>query len=111
MESTRITREKNTIHAMIRLYCRNHHQPEYGLCAGCQDLLDYAFQRIDRCPYEDWKPTCKNCPIHCYKPDRREEVRKVMRYSGPRLILYHPILTIQHLLDGRKKPPHIKGRG
>jgi hypothetical protein len=108
---SRIKREKRTMQAMMVLYCRHHHSSNGLLCDDCTELLDYANHRIDLCPYQEKKPTCKICPIHCYKSDPREEIRKVMRYSGPRLILYHPILTLMHLLDGKQKPPSLKKGG
>ncbi len=95
----------------MALYCRHHHPSNGSLCQDCTELLEYANQRIDLCPYQENKPTCKICPIHCYKSDPREEIRKVMRYSGPRLILYHPVLTLMHLLDGKQKPLRVKRRG
>jgi len=30
--------------------------------------------------------------------------KKVMRYSGPRMILHHPALAMHHAIDGFKKP-------
>ena len=35
---------------------------------------------------------------HCYKPEMRERIRQVMRYSGPRMITKHPVAAIRHLL-------------
>ncbi len=102
-DTPRIAREKKTVQKMIHLYCRKNHKPEGTLCPACQDLLDYAIFRMDHCPYEEEKPTCANCPIHCYRPDMREKIRQVMRYAGPRMLLYHPLLTIQHLMDGLRK--------
>ena len=62
---------------------------------------------LDRCPFGEEKTTCARCPVHCYKPAMRERVRAVMRYAGPRMLLRHPILALQHQLDGvrHKKPP------
>lgn len=34
----------------------------------------------------------------------REEVKKVMRYAGPRMLWHHPVLSFHHIFDGRKKP-------
>lgn len=102
-ESTRIRREKKTIRVMIRMYCRAHHDAGDGtLCDTCGALQQYALARIDRCPMCPDKPTCANCEIHCYKKDRREEVRTVMRWSGPRMMRRHPFLAVMHILDGRK---------
>ena len=82
-----------------------------GLLLGlASDLVAYAAQRLDKCPLRDNKPTCAKCPVHCYKPARREQVQAVMRYAGPRLLLRRPILTIRHLLDERKQPPERPSR-
>lgn len=100
----RIRREKKTISVMIELYCRDRHDGRGGtLCDDCSELRDYAMQRIDKCPFCLSKPTCVNCPIHCYQPDVRERVRTVMRYSGPRMLGRHPVLAVLHKLDGLRK--------
>ncbi len=99
----RIRREKKTITVMIEMYCRARHGTRSrALCDRCTALHDYAMQRIDKCPYCLAKPTCANCPIHCYKPDMRERVRTVMRYAGPRMMRRHPVLAVLHILDGRR---------
>lgn len=90
----RIADEKHTVETMIRLYCRKQHKGSSGLCPDCQALLDYAMLRLDHCRFGEAKPTCDSCPVHCYKPDMREQIRQVMRYSGPRMILYHPVMAI-----------------
>jgi hypothetical protein len=99
VKQARLNREKRTLQVMIELYCRGHHHQADGLCAACEQLFDYAMQRINKCPYQADKPTCAQCPIHCYKPDMRQQVRQVMRYSGPRMLIYHPVLTLRHYLD------------
>lgn len=98
---TRIEYEKMTVEKMIRLYCKlnKHGQP---LCKDCQLLLDYALKRLDLCPFGNGKSTCRKCTVHCYKPDLREKMRAVMRFSGPRMILYHPVLAIKHLIYEQK---------
>jgi hypothetical protein len=105
-DSRRVNREKETVLKMITLYCYDHHTVgDSSLCEDCQSLAEYAFQRIERCPYGIQKPTCAKCPIHCYRADEREAIRKVMRYSGPRMILRHPRLAILHLVDSLRKLP------
>lgn len=105
MDKRRI-RERTTVAKMIALYCRDHHSPQNGqLCNNCQSLLDYADQRIERCPFGAQKPTCAKCPVHCYRPEKREEIRQVMRYAGPRMLFHHPFLAILHLFDGLRTPP------
>lgn len=103
MRDRRLERERKTIKAMIAVYCRGNHNCDAALCGECSQLLDYAFKRIKKCPFKADKPTCAKCTVHCYKPDMREQVRRVMRYSGPRMMLHHPVLALLHLIDGFKK--------
>jgi hypothetical protein len=100
-DSSRIDREKRTIRAMIAIYCRAHHATA-GRCAQCEELLNYAVCRLDRCPFGANKTTCTRCPIHCYKPAMREKIRTVMRYAGPRMLYQHPVLALWHLFDSRR---------
>lgn len=109
----RMAREIRTIHAMIEIYCRAHHgdrRTQDGLCAECGGLLDYAELRLDKCPFQEHKTTCANCPVHCYKPSMREKVKEIMRYSGPRMTFRHPVLALFHLLDGRRKAAHPRAK-
>jgi hypothetical protein len=95
-------RERKTVEAMIGLYCKKQHEPEGTLCAECQELLRYAFERLDNCPFQERKTTCARCPVHCYRPELRERIRAVMRYAGPRMLFNHPLLAIQHLWDRQR---------
>jgi hypothetical protein len=97
----RRARELKTLEAMMRMYCRGHHGGK-ALCAECDALWDYARRRTERCIFGDAKPTCANCVVHCYRDDMRERVREMMRWSGPRMMLRHPVLAILHVLDGRR---------
>ena len=146
---SKIETEKQTVEAMIRLYCKGkkHRKTENGelktenyrespnctssqscpnnptspissnrssshpltaprsplpvpsLCPQCQALLDYAHKRLEHCKFGEDKPSCTRCPVHCYKPAMREQIRQVMRYSGPRMLLHDPIMAIRHLWD------------
>ena len=98
----RIRREKQTVTAMLDIYCHDQHGARDELCPECAALHSYAMQRLDRCPFGEEKSTCANCTIHCYKPAMREQIRVVMRYAGPRMIWRHPVLAVRHVLDGRK---------
>ncbi|MDO9333975.1 MAG: nitrous oxide-stimulated promoter family protein, partial [Dehalococcoidales bacterium] len=100
----RITREDKTVAVMITLYCRRHHR-QRRLCTECQDLLEYAHERLGKCPFQEGKPVCSKCRVHCYKPTMREKIRTVMRYSGPRMLYRHPVMAIFHLIDRRRREP------
>ncbi|GAB4282794.1 MAG: hypothetical protein Kow0092_37770 [Deferrisomatales bacterium] len=101
----RIRRERRTLEAMVRLYCRDHHGTQASGCGPCQELLAYARERLARCPFQERKTTCAKCPVHCYRPAMREQVREVMRYAGPRMLRRHPVLALLHLWDGRRPRP------
>lgn len=121
MPTNKIEQEKKIVAAMIGLYCRKKHTPAfstiktdiirtpnvltgkintsntYYLCAECEQLLSYAWDRLDNCKFAECKPACRYCRVHCYKPHMRERMRKVMRFSGPRMIFHSPLAAICHL--------------
>ena len=88
-------KEQYVVGEMIRLYCRKKHKEsdrkKGQLCPECQELFDYARLRSEKCPFMEKKTFCSNCKVHCYKPE-------VMRFSGPRMLLYHPILAVWHVV-------------
>lgn len=89
-------RENITVRLMIELYCRDHHGGK-ELCAACHELADYAAKRITKCPFGGKKLACSDCASHCFKPEKREQIREVMRYAGPRMVWRHPLLALDHL--------------
>jgi hypothetical protein len=91
--------EKEVAAAMIRIYCRAQHRSygEHSFCPECTILLEYVCERVLNCPYGTEKPTCEQCTVHCYAPEMREKIRKVMRYAGPRMLWRHPIMAIRHM--------------
>jgi hypothetical protein len=107
MTSPRLAREHRTIVAMIGLFCRNQHGTNGALCPDCAEVLAYARQRIERCPHGEHKPSCGTCTIHCYEQSMRERIAVIMRWSGPRMPLYHPWMSIMHGLD-RFRPGKLR---
>ena len=114
----RLLWERKTVEKMVVLYCRHHHgtaseknaeSPAENLsdnvesdscrqlCPSCRDLLDYATIRIEKCRYGLDKPPCSACDTHCYQPAFREQIRRIMRYSGPRMLIYHPLTALVYL--------------
>ena len=74
------------------------------LCPECAALLDYALRRLDSCRFGNDKPSCRKCPVHCYRADMRERIRTVMRWAGPRMIFSHPMAATRHLLRELRSP-------
>lgn len=108
MDGTKIEkkrqREKEAVSLMIALYCHGLHGTKRGaLCPECAALDEYAQSRSDRCPFMATKTFCANCRVHCYKPEMRVKIREVMRYSGPRMMLHHPVMAVRHVIETRKE--------
>jgi hypothetical protein len=98
--------DRRTVSAMVYIYCHDHHTTRGRLlCDGCAALMAYADARLAKCPFGEEKTTCRECPIHCYRPDERATMKEVMHYAGPRMLWRHPLLAIRHLLLERKGPP------
>ena len=128
-------REKQVMELMIRLYCRKNHgeqrrkelyssgsavssdleqmgedstQRKNALCSECRALRDYAMLRIEKCPFMETKTFCSNCRVHCYKPEMREKIREVMRFSGPRMIFYHPVMAVHHVVSSMREKKRLE---
>ena len=100
-QSIILEREEKTVWKMIDVYCRGHHKTSAGACTECRELKEYTALKLSKCPFGEKKPACSKCKIHCYEPEKREKIKEVMRYSGPRMITKHPILAVRHLIKNR----------
>lgn len=107
LEDEEILQDCATLGLMLEIYCKGHHDESEReevkspasllgayegrhtpkLCKSCNAHLIYGETRRALCPY-DPKPNCKNCETHCYKPDEQAFQREMMRYVGPRTMLY-----------------------
>jgi len=77
-----IDKHMKMLRRFVEVYCRKNHEAAGSEpCAECGELLEYARARLEKCPY-DPKPKCKDCPSHCYKPEYRQRIREIMRFSG-----------------------------
>ena len=106
---TKREKEKQLVTEMIALYCRKNHKTKKGqLCEDCAHLTDYARTRSDKCPFMENKTFCSNCKVHCYKPEMREKIRAVMRFSGPRMIPHHPVSAMRHVIETKKEKKRLE---
>lgn len=81
------------------VWCHGHHhsdrhafklsgsRKDLQLCPDCIAFVEYAIQKRSNCPLEVDRPSCKHCRIHCYAPPQRELVKKIMAWSGRRMIM------------------------
>lgn len=111
-----VEEDLRTLARFIDVYCRRRHPASHKspaslkthdvqavvgatvrLCSDCQKLLAHAFVKRSRCPLEP-KPACKHCQSHCYHPDYRRRIQRVMKYSGLRLLFSGRLGYLIHLL-------------
>lgn len=101
-------REKRVVSEMIALYCHKKHGTNGCSCDECAALDAYARMRSDRCPFMETKTFCSNCSVHCYKPDMREKIRAVMRFSGPRMLTVHPVMAVRHVIESKREKKRLE---
>ena len=88
---------------MIGIYCHGHGHSASGICSDCGSLLRYACGRIESCPCNAAsKPVCGLCRNNCFTTDMYRQFTGIMRYSGSRMMLRHPLLTMAHVWDAVK---------
>ena len=95
---TKREREKKMISQMIALYCHRNHHTKGVLCPECAALNDYARARSEHCPFMETKTFCV----------MREKIRAVMRFSGPRMIFYHPVAAIRHVVETKREKKRLE---
>ena len=84
------------------MYCNQNHNKAGSICSKCNELIEFANERINRCIFGNDKPVWSECQIHCYRQDMREKIKTVMCFAGLRMIYRHPIIGIRHLIDKRR---------
>ena len=96
-------REIETLARFCNMYCRSLHadrqrkrvqmkgvlallpQQQAILCTECSRLFMHGAVKRTLCPM-DPRPACSRCPAPCYAPGYRESMKRVMRYSGTRMV-------------------------
>lgn len=107
--SAKREQEKQMVSQMITLYCKGNHGTKRAICPECEALRQYAMQRSDKCPFLESKTFCSNCRVHCYRPEMREKIRRVMRFSGPRMLFHHPVAALRHVMATRREKKRLGG--
>ncbi len=96
-------KEYATVLFMIQIFCKGKHKNRTALknpatlCGECKSLSEYVRERVQKCPFMETKTFCSACRVHCYRAGERAKIREVMRYSGPRMLRYHPIFALKHI--------------
>ena len=90
--AAKVEKDIRILEKFIQVYCDTKHKDfektivnNLDLCEECFETLNYSILRREFCSLNP-KPSCKNCDIHCYKPDQRQKIKNIMRYSGMHMI-------------------------
>ncbi len=102
--ANRIDQEKDTLQKMVTLYCRHRLKVKY-IPESYEQLIAYAFRQLERCRWGAKKPNCHQCKVHCYAPDKRRQVREIMKWAGPRMIIYAPMKAMRYLINSMRSNP------
>lgn len=100
---SKVEKDKKTLEFMINIYCEKKHKLGLNKCSKCQELYEYAANRLDKCKFGENKTSCKKCTIHCFHSEKREQIKKVMRFSCPRIIFYRPHHYIRYIIKPKKQ--------
>lgn len=95
--------EKKTVGFMVEIYCKEYHKTRNELCIECTEFKKNVFFHLEKCPIQEKKSACGRCLL-CYPADYKERLFEVMGSAGPKMFLYHPILSLRHLWDARIEP-------
>lgn len=98
MKKSRIQREKEVLRKMVNIYCVGHAHSN-NTCENCRQIIEYAELRLDACKFGENKVFCSKCTVHCYNTEMRISIKKIMRYSGPRMLFHDPIIALKHILQ------------
>lgn len=99
-------RDLKTLEAIGRIYCKAHHQgteqDEAGLCPSCREAVESTFARAANCPNHQTN-NCEDCEVKCQRGDAQKRIKQIMRYSAPRMIFCHPLMTLEYLRKKRAR--------
>ena len=99
MDDNRTARDRKVLEAMGRIFCKAHHSGEKdpcALCSLCHEIVEVTLVRTASCPYGH-EGNCQDCAIHCQRGEAQERIREIMRYAAPRMVLRHPLMTMEYL--------------
>lgn len=105
-------KEQYVVEEMIRLYCRKNHGKEGhasgGMCPECQKLADYAKRGARNVPSWNRKHSAQTAKYTATSRKCGKRSAPLCGFRGPRMLLYHPILAIWHLICSMREKRKAK---
>lgn len=92
--------DRRTVEAIGQIYCKGNHggaeRDSGGLCAECREAIELTIRRAEACPHGH-TGNCEDCHTHCQHGRAQENIKRMMRYSAPRMAYRHPVMTFRYL--------------
>lgn len=102
-------KEIETVSLMIGLYCQKKHGTKKGeLCPECRQLLDYVKFRRMKCRGVTKSPSARTAAFIVINRICSEKIARVMRFSGPKMVFYHPVIAFSHLAETKRQKRKLK---
>lgn len=96
-------KDRATMEAIGAIYCRGNHDAaargDDAMCAWCREAIEDTLERALACPHGH-KHNCEDCETHCQRGEAQQNIKVIMRYAAPRMVVRHPVMTFGYL---RKK--------
>ena len=104
--STQSEKDLRTLRAIGCMYCKAHHASSvkgpHGLCEECTATVAFTHERTKNCPYGH-AHNCQDCTTKCNRGQQQQRVKAMMRYAAPRMLLRHPLMTMDYLSKKLRK--------
>lgn len=105
-EDARVQRDLRTLQAIGSIYCAAHHagalKDDAGMCEECAAVIKYTHERASACPYNH-EGNCQDCKLKCNRGEQQQRIKAIMKYAAPRMLVKHPIMTMEYLAKKRKR--------
>ncbi len=93
-------KDRATMEAIGCIYCRGNHDSAIrgadGMCPECRNAIEATLERAAACPYGH-ESNCEDCRTHCQRGEAQQEIKRIMRYAAPRMVVRHPLMTATYL--------------
>ena len=63
------------------------------------ELIMKAFRHAERCPHSFYKTFCHQCPTTCYKSEDLEHIEPIMKYTGRKIMIKHPLIGTKFVIN------------
>ena len=101
-------REKQMVSQMIALYCRRNHHTKGGPLPRLRSAERLRPPALRSLPVHGDENLLFQLPGTLLQAGDAGKIRAVMRFSGPRMILYHPVAAVRHVVETKREKKRLE---